>query len=114
MLRRPCGLTASRPLTHSGLRQKVGCAWLRGVPRFAAFCTRVCSRSARLLETWPTNPLPSTIKTSRYLLTVEEQQDSHVACLAQCPPAGGKAVRPRPEVSPARRGGASFVMGRTP
>src|SRR5439155_13216076 len=44
------------------LRQKVGCAWLRGMPCSAAFCTRVCSRSARLLETWPTNPLPSTNK----------------------------------------------------
>ena len=47
----------------AGQRQKPGCAWLRGVPCSAAFCTLACSRSARLLETWPTNPLPSTINT---------------------------------------------------
>src|SRR3989442_13688723 len=46
----------------AGQRQKPGCAWLRGVPCSAAFCTLVCCKSARLLETWPTNPLPSTNK----------------------------------------------------
>src|SRR3989442_475339 len=45
----------------AGQRQKPGCAWLRGVPCSAAFCTLVCCKSARLLEAWPTNPLPSTI-----------------------------------------------------
>src|SRR3989449_8359302 len=54
----------------AGQRQKPGCAWLRGVPCSAAFCTRVCSRSARLLETWPTNPLPSTNK-SIFLVLLE-------------------------------------------
>src|SRR2546426_7318831 len=42
----------------AGQRQKPGCAWLRGVPCSAAFCTLVCCKSARLLETWPPNPLP--------------------------------------------------------
>src|SRR2546425_3678856 len=46
----------------AGQRQKPGCAWLRGMPCSAAFCTLVCCKSARLLETWPTNPLPSTNK----------------------------------------------------
>src|SRR2546428_12449438 len=46
----------------AGQPQKPGCAWLRGVPCSAAFCTLVCCKSARLLDTWPTNPLPSTNK----------------------------------------------------
>src|SRR3989475_13295226 len=46
----------------AGQRQKPGCAWLRGVPCSAAFCTLGCCKSARLLEAWPTNPLPSTNK----------------------------------------------------
>src|SRR2546422_3608397 len=46
----------------AGQRQKPGCAGLRGVPCSAAFCTLVCCKSARLFETWPTNPLPSTNK----------------------------------------------------
>ena len=46
----------------AGQRQKPGCAWLRGVPCSAAFCTLVCCKSARLLEPWPTNPLPFTNK----------------------------------------------------
>src|SRR5437773_6190051 len=46
----------------AGQRQKPGCAWLRGVPCSAAFCTLVCCKSARLLEPRPTNPLPYTNK----------------------------------------------------
>src|SRR5207247_8578401 len=38
-------------------------------PCSAAFCTLVCSKSARLLETWPTNPLPSTNKSFFYTFT---------------------------------------------
>src|SRR3989449_6123408 len=54
----------------AGQRQKPGCAWLRGVPCSAALCTLVCFKSARLLETWPTNPLPSTNK-SIFLVLLE-------------------------------------------
>src|SRR5207245_3276858 len=54
----------------AGQRQKPGCAWLRGVPCSAAFCTLVCCRSARCLESWPTSPLPSTNK-SFFLILLE-------------------------------------------
>src|SRR5213076_1514322 len=54
----------------AGQRQKPGCAWLRGVPCSAAFCTLVCCKSARLLEPRPTNPLPSTNK-SLFLTLLE-------------------------------------------
>src|SRR5207249_158321 len=36
------------------------------MPCSAAFRTLVCCKSARLLEAWPTNPLPSTTNNSRH------------------------------------------------